>query len=107
MSKSGLVLTLLITYASAYASKTPDPFQPGKILSVTCRTDAAQSYALYIPIRGNKVALPIIYCFDPHGDGALPLKKYKALAEAYGFMLAGSNNSKNGNDWPTTEHIWR
>jgi len=139
MLKPGLVLTLLITYAFAYAGNTPDPdktnqrfvvrrtdigpfrktdyisqevrfsdiIQPGKIISVTCRTDAAQSYALYIPIRGNRQALPIIYCFDPHGDGALPLKKYKALAEAYGFMLAGSNNSKNGNDWPTTEHIWR
>lgn len=112
---------LLITYASAYANKAPDPFktnqrfvvrrtdiiQPGKIISVTCRADAAQSYALYIPLKGNKEALPIIYCFDPHGDGALPLKKYRALAESYGFMLAGSNNSKNGNDWPTTENIWR
>jgi hypothetical protein len=72
-----------------------------------CKADAAQSYALYVPLKGNKEALPIIYCFDPHGDGSLPLKKYKALAETYGFLLAGSNNSKNGNDWPTTENIWR
>jgi len=107
MSKPGLILTLLIAYASSYASITPDPFQPGKIISVVCRADAAQSYALYIPLKGNKEALPIIYCFDPHGDGALPLKKYRALAEAYGFMLAGSNNSKNGNEWLTTENIWR
>jgi pimeloyl-ACP methyl ester carboxylesterase len=37
----------------------------------------------------------------------LPVRKYKALADAYGFILVGSNNSKNGNDWPTTENIWR
>jgi poly(3-hydroxybutyrate) depolymerase len=37
----------------------------------------------------------------------LPLKKYKTLADAYNFILIGSNNSKNGNDWQTTEIIWR
>ena len=107
MLRPGLIFMLLIAYAPSYANKTPDPFQPGKIITVTCKADAAQSYALYIPLKGNKESLPVIYCFDPHGDGALPLKKYKALAEAYGFLLAGSNNSKNGNDWPTTENIWR
>jgi pimeloyl-ACP methyl ester carboxylesterase len=82
--------------------------QDGKVIdSVVCKTDPAQSYALYIPIRGDKQALPIVYFFDPHGDGALPLRKYRMLAETYGFILAGSNNSKNGNDWPTTEYIWR
>jgi len=49
----------------------------------------------------------VIFLFDPHGAGSLPLQKYKALADAYGFILVGSNNSKNGNDWSTTEHIWQ
>ncbi len=39
---------------------------------------------------------PVIIAFDPHGDGALPLTKYKSLAEKYGFIMAGSNDSKNG-----------
>lgn len=83
-------------------------FQPGKLIErVVCKTDASQSYALYIPIKGNKGPLPVVYLFDPHGDGTLPLKKYKPLADAYGFILAGSDNSKNGNDWQTTEHIWQ
>jgi pimeloyl-ACP methyl ester carboxylesterase len=63
-------------------------------------------YALYIPARGNPKAMPVVFFFDPHGDGTLPLNKYKTLAEAYGFILVGSNLSKNGNDWPTTENIW-
>ena len=37
----------------------------------------------------------------------MPLKKYKALADKYNFVLIGSNNSKNGNDWKTTENIWQ
>jgi hypothetical protein len=85
-----------------------DSFEVGKIINhVICKADTKQSYALYIPVNGNKNFLPVIYFFDPHGDGSIPLKKYKALADAYNFILAGSNNSKNGNDWLTAENIWR
>src|SRR6185437_12952939 len=65
-----------------------------------------QSYALYIPINNNTELLPVIYFFDPHGDGVLPLEKYKALADSFNFILIGSNNSKNGNDWNNAENIW-
>ena len=83
------------------------PFVPGKVIErVVCQADTNQSYALYIPLRGDKVPLPVLYFFDSHGVGALPLRKYRALAEAYGFILVGSNNSRNGNDWPATEAIW-
>jgi pimeloyl-ACP methyl ester carboxylesterase len=75
--------------------------------TIRCSTDPTQSYALYIPAKGNNVAMPVAYCFDPHGSGVLPVRKYKALADAYGFILVGSNNSKNGNDWATTETIWQ
>jgi pimeloyl-ACP methyl ester carboxylesterase len=83
-------------------------FEAGKVTdSVICRSDPSQSYALYIPKKGNRAALPIIYFFDPHGAGALPLNKYKSLADTYGFMMIGSNNSRNGNDWTATESIWQ
>ena len=87
---------------------TADTFEIGKLIAhVYCKADPTQSYALYIPAKGNNEALPVIYFFDPHGDGSFPLIKYKALADYYNFILAGSNNSKNGNDWPATENIWR
>jgi len=66
----------------------------------------SQTYSLYIPQKGNAKPLPVVFLFDPHGDGSLPVNKYKSLAEAYGFILVGSNQSKNGNDWTTTENIW-
>ncbi len=56
--------------------------------------DTSFSYALYFPDR--KVPLPIIFFFDAHARGVLPVKKYRTLADKYGFILAGSNNSKNG-----------
>ncbi len=84
-----------------------DSFTAGKVIEhVVCKTDAAQSYALYIPAKGNNEVLPVIYFFDPHGNGALPLNKYKALADEYDFIFIGSNNSKNGNDFSTAENIF-
>ena len=95
------------TTTTAVTTVTKDSFETGKIInSVVCKTDASQSYALYIPAKTKSESLPVIYFFDPHADGALPLKNYKSLADEYGFILIGSNNSKNGNDWQTTENIW-
>jgi predicted esterase len=86
----------------------PDSFPLGKVIdTVTCSADTTQSYALYIPATKNKRALPVIYFFDPHASGSLPLYKYQSLANLYGFILIGSNNSKNGNDWQHTETIWQ
>src|SRR5579863_9169329 len=75
--------------------------------SIRCSADPTQTYAQYIPAKVLNQALPLVYCFDPHGSGILPVRKYKALADAYGFILIGSNNSRNGNDWATTETIWQ
>lgn len=103
-----IFFTALIIIGLALAAKCQPPlFVAGKVVSpVACDADAAQTYAVYIPARGNGSGLPIIYMFDPHGDGTLPLNKYRQLADEYGFILVGSNNSKNGNDWPTTNKIW-
>ncbi len=86
---------------------TNDSFKTGKVYNdIICKNDASQSYALYIPAQYSNNTLAVIYFFDPHADGELPLKKYKALADAFGFIMIGSNNSKNGNDWPAAENIW-
>ena len=102
------VLLLGIAGPFTGASALDAQILPGRIVdSVRCKADPTQTYAVYVPVRGNKEALPAVYFFDSHGVGALPLRKYKALADAYGFVFIGSNNSKNGNDWNTTETIWQ
>ena len=45
---------------------------------------------------------PCIYFFDAHARGSLPVRTYKDLAEKYGFVLIGSNISKNGTEWQVT-----
>jgi len=96
-------------FDSSLVLETPlnDSFPKGKIInSVVCQSDPSQSYALYIPKDSSNKPLPVVYFFDPHGDGLLPVKKYKALADSFRFILAGSNDSKNGNDWNDAENIW-
>src|ERR1700761_1090811 len=105
----GYAVFLQIPVAAQQGSHPPNVQQPipGKVLdTVVCLRDATQTYALYIPQNVDKTPLPVVYCFDPHGDGSLPLKKYRSLADAYGFILVGSNNSRNGNDWSVTGTIW-
>lgn len=72
----------------------------GQIIDkVTCGTDASQSYTLYLPsaYKPDRV-WPVIYAFDPGGRGRNGVERYQAAAEQYGFIVAGSNNSRNGED---------
>jgi pimeloyl-ACP methyl ester carboxylesterase len=71
---------------------------------VACRDKPDQSYALYLP-TGYAVtkAWPLIAAFDPAARGSLPLERFKEAAERYGFIVCGSNNSRNGPWAPTAE----
>ncbi|MEI7597311.1 MAG: hypothetical protein WCK02_16295 [Bacteroidota bacterium] len=83
-------------------------FAIGKVISnVQCRFDVTKSYALYLPSTYSKAKnYPIIYAFDAHGAGLLPVELFKDEAEKYGYILVGSNNSKNGNKWEVTSEIY-
>jgi predicted esterase len=76
----------------------PRSLTEGKVLpNVVCLGDPSVSYALYLPINYTaQKKFPLILAFDPHAGGALPVERYKELAERYGYILIGSNNSKNG-----------
>lgn len=76
----------------------------GKIIdSVACKGQNSQNFALYLPsYYSPDKKFPCIYIFDAHARGALPLRMYKDLAEKYGFVLIGSNISRNGTQWEVT-----
>ncbi len=74
--------------------------------SVFCKPQSDESYALYLPSYYTvDKKYPVVYFFDAHGRGSLPVNAYKELAEKYGFVLVGSNNSKNGAAWQVTRQI--
>ncbi|MEP2026088.1 MAG: hypothetical protein ABJH98_01845 [Reichenbachiella sp.] len=89
-----IFLALLSVLASAQAMKQP----MGQIIdTIKCENSTDQSYALYLPSEyTSDKKWPAIFFFEPMARGRLPLALYAHLAEKYGFILIGSNNSKNG-----------
>jgi len=91
--------------ASAVVAPVPAPviseigkFEPGKIIEkVPCAQRPEQSYALYLPSNYSASrSWPIVYSFDPEARGSFALQLQKDAGERYGFILAASNNSRNG-----------
>jgi hypothetical protein len=105
-----LILALLGAWCTAVNSlpRTVDEALPtGQIIErVKIRANPYESYALYLPAKYSEAASwPLIICFDPGARGALPLQHYREGAEQYGYILAGSNNSRNGPNVPLSEIV--
>src|ERR1700724_3512568 len=70
----------------------------GQIIDdVRCGDDPAQHYSLYLPSNFTPDRMwPIILAFDAGGRGRRAVERYQVGAERYGYIVAGSNNSRNG-----------
>ncbi len=103
-SNSGKTNTVLETKDSMPAKEN---FAKGQVIeNITNLSNASQSYAMYLPSSyASDKAYPVIYIFDAHGTGKLPVSMYKNLAEKYSYILIASNNSKNGTPWEQTQII--
>lgn len=93
------ILALLVLTASSrsFASQR-DELPRGQIIeSVACKADPQQTYALYLPSGYTpEKKWPMLYAFDPGARGKLPVSLFKDAAEKFGFIVVGSNNSRNG-----------
>ena len=71
---------------------------PGRIAeNVVCRGDAGQRYAVFLPSGYSRDrAWPILYAFDAGARGLLPVQRFQDAAERYGYIVVGSNTSRNG-----------
>jgi hypothetical protein len=65
--------------------------------TIQCRDAIGQSYALYRPAQyDNKKSWPVILIFDPSARGRTGVSTFIEAGRKYGFILACSNNSRNG-----------
>ncbi len=82
-------------------------FEIGKVIDpVSNNINASQSFALYLPKNySSSFKYPVIYFFDAHASGRMPLDKYFSLADEFNFILVGSNDSKNGMQTETLLNI--
>lgn len=88
------VITLVIIGPLRAAPTLPQ----GEVLAqVACAADASQTYALYVPRSFDPAQKsPVLFCFDPGARGRVPVDRFKEAAEKFGWIVAGSNNSRNG-----------
>jgi dienelactone hydrolase len=65
--------------------------------TVATLKDPSQTYALYLPTNYTPARRwPTLYCFDPLARGTIPVKLFSEAAERFGWVVVGSNNSRNG-----------
>jgi hypothetical protein len=107
-----LISILLLAVCRQAVAETAVAFPVGSVIpSVTCLADPRQSYALYLPSNfTTSRTWPIIYVFDPFGRGEAATKVVQAAAEKFGYIVAASNNSKNGpmgGSHEAAEAMWR
>ena len=100
-----LVVCFCLVCCFSLAQNTSAPFPTGTIIpKVTCSASPEQTYTLYLPSNYSPTKKwPIIYVFDPGARGQLAVETIRAAAEKYGYILAGSNNSRNGSTTKSME----
>ena len=103
-----VVLTTMCSLPSQFAQASygmPDDVQPGRVIErVACKKDPGQSYALYLPSNYSPTRKwPLLAAFDPGARGIAPVESFKEAAERYGYIVCGSNNSRNGPMAPSAE----
>ena len=93
----GVLLTLTQT----------DSIPRGQIVGrIEALNDSSQSYALYLPSNYTpERKWPVLYSFDPGARGRVPVERFKEAAEKYGWIVLGSNNSRNG-PWNVVVNAW-
>jgi dienelactone hydrolase len=97
-SKALLLFSLIILVNAADVHAEGEGLPKGLLVEkVSVAADPSQSYAIYLPSSYTKARrYAVLYCFDPGGRGTFPVARFKEAAERYGYLLVGSNNSRNG-----------
>jgi len=93
--------------SAAFADQDAKAIIPGSLIDkLVCREKPEQSYALYLPSHYTADRKwPILYAFDPGARGKVPVEHYQEAAEKFGWIVVGSNNSRNG-AWQPSVDAW-
>ena len=92
-----LLVAAFLVLCSASDVRAQDILRGTIVDDVKCADDATQSYALYVPSTySHDRPWNLLMAFHPGARGRLMVEKYAAAAEQYGYIVAGSNTSRNG-----------
>ncbi len=96
--RSLALVACCVFFCLAQVTSKADDIPRGRVVeSVATLKDSSQTYALYLPSNYTpERRWPTLYCFDPLARGAVPVKLFSEAAERFGWVVVGSNNSRNG-----------
>jgi tetratricopeptide (TPR) repeat protein len=97
--KLNSILLAIMVFGGCGAAYPQTP-APGAVhASVAVKADPANSYALYLPSAYSAAKRwPLLLVFDPFARGEVSVKLFHEAAEKYGYIVVGSNNSRNFQD---------
>ena len=107
MKKHLFILCFFLCAHAFLRPATRQDLERGKILEkVVCRQDPEKSYALYLPTAySEEKEWPVLYAMDPGARGEIPVALFHKAAEEFGYILVGSNDSRNGPWQPVIQSL--
>lgn len=92
------VIHIVAAAVCAASASSAQDFPRGTIIDdVKCAAEPSQSYALYLPSTySHDRPWNLLIAFHPAARGRAMVETYQAAAEQYGYIVAGSNTSRNG-----------
>jgi len=92
-----MITALVLASTLAASAGAADGLTPGVLAERVLLPDhPEESYALYLPSSYSPARpTPILYAFDPRARGRVPVERFQAAAERYGWAVVGSNASRN------------
>ncbi len=108
-----IIIAAVLLLAVCLSTQAPaqDKIAPGQVTTVSCKHDASQRYACYVPSKYSKAKKwPILYCFSPGANGMAFVTLFKDVCERNGWIVVGSNNARNGPGGPieaATKAMWK
>jgi hypothetical protein len=86
------------TPQSLIPPQRPPTLPTGTLLPKVAAIGApGQTYALYLPAQYSTAKRwPVVYVLAPDARGEIPAAIMQSAAEQFGYIIAASNNSKNG-----------
>jgi hypothetical protein len=94
-----LITALTFVAVSSHGQEASDAsvIVGGRIIDTVITDDGKESFSLYVPEAFQaQNEYPLILIFDPMGRGATGLRPFILASETHGYILACSNNARNG-----------
>src|SRR4029453_4568503 len=100
-------ILLTVTVALLLAGFSPQQPTGGVLVEhVSCPNDPTQTYTLYLPSTYQADRKwPLLLVFDPGARAARAAEVFREAAERFGWIVAASENSRNGPWEPTLRAV--